>query len=179
MAKSPLKGFKELDKILANAPQELREDIAEAMKFNAGQIVADAANRAPVDMGALQQGIDYVITPTKKLIRCRIIANSDGRSPYAPFVEFGTGRQVQVPPEMEAEARRFANKKWGGFEKGLDNIREWLRRNGGDPDNAYIVFVSILRRGLKPQPFLYPAFVVGRDRFLSDVVDIINEFEKK
>lgn len=112
-------------------------------------------------------------------------------APYAAFVEFGTGSRVKVPAEWRDYAAQFKGLKLGGnIDDFLLSIIEWVRakglsgtysaktrrRTGGriaqaeqDLDVAYPIFLSILRNGARPHPFLYPAYVQVAPRIIKSV----------
>ena len=80
---------------------------------------------------------------------------------YAGYVEFGTGRKVNVPQEMQSVANKIKSRPTKSFSQGLQAIRDWCKRLGIDVKAAYPIFMSILRDGLRPRPFLYPAYRSG------------------
>jgi HK97 gp10 family phage protein len=122
----------------------------------ADSIVADAKQRAPVNFGQLRLSIQNT-TATIQLNRSLIFSNA----PYSAYVEFGTGSKVKVPPGFEKLASEFKGKGGGSFDDFLDNIRDWCKKKGIDEKLAYPIAVSILRTGIKPQPYFIPAYLVG------------------
>ena len=68
----------------------------------ADEIVASAKQKAPVDLGQLRQSIGKT-NATVKENRSFIFANT----PYAAFVEFGTGGKVSIPKGFEPIAVKF------------------------------------------------------------------------
>ena len=38
--------------------------------------------------------------------------------------------------------------------------------------------MSILKKGIKPQPFMYPAFVKGRKQYIKDLKDLLEDITK-
>lgn len=169
-------GFKELEKRLKKAAPEIRVKVDAAAEAVAQEIAEDAKLRAPIDMGTLRGSIAPV--PTEG--GWKVVANSTGAAPYAPFVEFGTGARFDktIPAEWAAVAAKFKGTRTGSFEDGLDSIKQWCRRNGIEEDQAYFIFVSILRNGLKPRPYLWPAYVTNVVKFLNDVEDILQLYGK-
>lgn len=94
---------------------------------------------------------------------------------WAPFVEWGTGRQVQVPAEWAEYARQYKGPypgTWGEFEQ---NIKAWMKRHGipekteKGHDLVYLIMVKILERGLPARPFLYPAYVKNKIKLIEDL----------
>jgi putative transposon-encoded protein len=84
-------------------------------------------------------------------------------------MEFGTGGKVDVPEEWHDLAMSFKGKSTGSYEDGLRHIREWLKKQGGDPEDAEWVFYLILKNGLEPRPFMYPAFLWGKKVYKKDM----------
>jgi hypothetical protein len=76
------------------------------------------------------------------------MANATGLAPYSAYIEFGTGRAVQVPTELKEIAILFKG-------KGVKEIN------------------------LQPQPYLYPAFVKGRKKYLQDLKDLLEHLTNK
>ena len=97
---------------------------------------------------------------------------------YGVYVEFGTGKQVQVPSELRDIASKFKGRK-GSFKEGLESIKDWCRSKGIDEKAAYPIFISILEKGITPQPYLYPSFVEGRKQYLKDLKDYLKELTNK
>ena len=120
----------------------------------AADIVADAQTKAPVNYGQLRQSIGKT-TARVGFNTSYVFANA----PYAPFVEFGTGARVRVPKGFEQMASEFKGKGGGNFDAFLDSIRDWCRKKGIDEKLAYIIAVSILKKGISPQPFLIPSYL--------------------
>ncbi len=101
---------------------------------------------------------------------------------YAPFVEFGTGRKFKAPTELGSYPSVFRNQRGGSFKDGLRAIENWVVRhkqyyNIKKPSDirqaAYFTFMKILREGLRPQPYLFPAFFEVRKRLLERLKNII------
>lgn len=158
-----LKGINETIAALRKNGKQAIEDIEDETEFAARWIEKRAKELAPVDMGALSQSI-LAIEETPLVWN---ITAGGLKAPYAPYVEFGTGRKVQVPAELQKEASKFKGKGTGNFKEGLENIEEWLVRHGGDKKDAYWVLMNLIKNGQRPQPFLYPALVEGRKVYLE------------
>ena len=126
----------------------------------AEDIANQAKLRAPVDQGQLRQSIGKTTARVGYNVSF-VFANT----PYAAFVEFGTGARVSIPKGFEKMASEFKGKKSGNFDSFLDAIRGWCQTHGIDPKLAYIIAVSILRKGLKPQPFLIPSYLEGIQQY--------------
>ena len=71
----------------------------------------EAMRAAPVDLGKLRQSIQ--VNPERNREAITITAGniSDNSRNYAAFVEFGTGRKVQVPRGFEKMAMQFKGRR--------------------------------------------------------------------
>lgn len=99
---------------------------------------------------------------------------------YAPFVEFGTKGRVQVPPEWASYAMKFKGLKNGDLAQFKSSMLDWVIRKGIMPEDgnqeklANYIVILILTYGLKPRPFMYPAYksvVTGLPARIQRVVD--------
>lgn len=169
-----IKGLAELTKRFKEVPEKVKQQVEIATYLNAEECADNAKSNAPVDMGALRQGIRAQKLGKKVFRGYRVVANADGRSPYAPYVEFGTGRYVSVPPELARVASRFKGKSPGTFAEAFENIARWAKRKGIPRDAVYPIIMAILRNGTKPKPFIYPAFVRQRKQFINDVEKVVD-----
>lgn len=82
---------------------------------------------------------------------------------YAKFVEFGTGPAGQASSNILPIARQAMRDLGyvhgpGNFLPPIENIERWLKRKGLPLELAYVVARAIGRRGLEPQPFVFPAY---------------------
>lgn len=125
-------------------------------------MVATAKRNAPKDVGALANSI--VKIPKKENLSFEIEVGME----YGAFVEFGTGALADVPSELADEAVKFKGYKGtGNFDVFLTEIKDWCRRHGIPEEASYPIAVAILRKGLKPRPYIYPALVTAR----KDIVE--------
>lgn len=151
----------------------------------ADNIVVEAIKLAPVDLGTIRQNIGKNIVNENNVI----IANIFSNAPESPFQEFGTGGKVDVPEEMAEIAAQFQGIKGGNMAAFILALTEWVRRHGltgvysvkthrkntnlsnanDDVQAAWAIARAILRDGLRPRPFLYPAFVNGRVKLLPSL----------
>ena len=141
MPKKTIKGINKVLKDLSKLGKDVEKSVIIITDANAKEIVVDARQRAPIDLGKLRQGIN---NEKKGEINQVIFA----REKYSAFMEFGTGGKVKVPNELKDVAIQFKG-------KGVKEIN------------------------LQPRPFLYPAFVKGREQYLKDLKDLLNTLTKK
>jgi len=158
------KKFAEFDKIA-------KEDIKIILSSSAQNIVVASVGRARSqnieDNGKLIQSIgkEEKNNGFKQIIYVG--------EEYAPFHEFGTGLKVKIPVGFHDLASKFIGGKHIGekkyFDEFLENITDWVERKGiatgKDAKKAgYLIAMSILKKGIKPRPFLIPAFIEERDK---------------
>ncbi len=135
--------------------------LAVAVTNSTAEDIANQAKlRAPVDQGQLRQSIGKTTARVGYNVSF-VFANT----PYAAFVEFGTGARVSIPKGFEQMAAQFRGKKSGTFDDFVYAIRGWCQAHGIDTKLAYVIAVSILRKGLKPQPFLIPSYLEGIQQY--------------
>lgn len=167
-----VKGLNKVLKSLQKFGKEAEKEIDVYAFDVANEISEDAEINAPKNLGKLAQSIS---TPVKiEDANYKVVVRED----YAPYVEFGTGKRVNIPPEMKEMASSIRKRK-GSFEEGLESIRDWCKSKGIDVKFAYIIFMSILEKGIEPQPFLYPAFVRGRQNFVKKLKMVLDDLTKK
>lgn len=159
--------LKKLDKLGKGATQEV-DAIADGVSR---EIQLDAVQAAPVNMGGLRQSIKQRRIDELKY---EVVVGVD----YGAYVEFGTGVQVQVPAEFAEMASRFRGGGGGSFADGLESIKDWCRAKGIPVEAAYPIFISILKNGTRPQPYLYPAFVKGRIQYIRDLKQLLERLTK-
>ena len=159
-----VKGISQVVAQLRKYGKEVENDIADVTELVARGVEVNAKQLAPTNFGDLGQSI--IATENKKTVWD--ISAGGLKAPYAPFVEFGTGRLVQVPSEWTELASQFKGKKIGlqsgGF---LKSIKEWCKAKGIDENLAFVIMLKLLRVGQRPQPYMYPSYVKGRQDYLK------------
>lgn len=136
--------------------------VADVLNGFAIKTVADAKRNCPIDEGFLARSISANnATPAKLDVSIVVAAN------YAPFIEFGTRRfaaqyVASLPPLWQQYAASFKGKAGGSYNDFILRITDWVKRKGiakGDDIDqiAYLIARKILREGIRPQPFLFPA----------------------
>lgn len=148
--------FRDLDRLEKDSEEITKRTIEDVVNM----MITEAKARAPRDLGRLIDSIDK--------------ENKDNGwtfvffvgEVYGAFQEFGTGARVQVPTELQDVASSLKGYSSGNFSDFLKSIEEWCQRKGIDKKAAWVIAVSILKRGLDPQPFFYPAYVNNKDKIL-------------
>ena len=164
-------GLKELDKMIKKKSKGLVSDLDAIVEASIDTAWLDASRNVPVDQGQLKGGLNR----DKEKPMVHKLSNN---MPYAPYVEFGTGGKY-VPGEWDEFASQFEKSSYnpgGTFEEGVKAIEDWLKRKGGDPADAKWVFYLILKNGIHPQPFMWPAYKVASKQLIQDITDYVNNF---
>jgi len=167
-----VKGLDKAIKELKGFGEQGVKMISNVTQANANEISANAKTLAPSNNGKLRQSIHTVQINE---LNYKIVVGAS----YGAYVEFGTGVKVQVPAEMKDIAAQFKGGGGGSFEQGLKSIEDWCRSKGIDVKLAYVIFVSLLNKGMDAQPFLYPAFVKGRKQYVQDLEKGLEALIKK
>jgi len=151
--------------------------------------VADAKNNAPVDEGTLRSAISFA----KGDMEVTISVNVD----YAAYVEFGTRSFAQsyvssLPSDWQTFASQYRGSAGGGsFEDFVMRIFEWVKRKKiGATYNistrrrdrvgkqtaaqtmeadAYAIALYIIRKGIRPHPYLIPAVEKNRVELIKQL----------
>lgn len=101
--------LKGIDSVIANLRKygkEAEKDIEGVTELVAKKIEGYAKSQAPANFGKLGQSIK-----ARKINDYNWKIEAGGTiSPYAPFVEFGTGGLVEVPDELKEQAIKFKGK---------------------------------------------------------------------
>ena len=164
-----IKQLKDLSKKLEKAGPKTVKMAQLELRASAFTVEGIAKSLSPVDRGGLEQSIaSEAITKNDY----KIGSNKD----YAAYVEFGTGVLVDVPGEWSQFAAQFQGSTGEGWDNGLEEIRQWCIRKGIPEGAAYPIFMSILESGIMPQPFLYPAYKLGRKQLIYSIKQIIKDF---
>ena len=178
-----IEDFKKLDTKVAKG-------VKDAVNESALKIQSDAKKLAPVNLGTLRNNI-YL----KEFANQEGFAFSVGVNvPYAPYIEFGTGGKVSIPNGYQEYANQFKGKTGGTFAQMLKALMQWVeqkgitgtysvktqRRTGNkatqasqNKSAAYAIAISILRKGLRPHPFLIPAFEQEKSKLITKIENVI------
>lgn len=156
--------------------QDVKTNIKNEVKASALKIQSDAKKNAPVNLGSLRNSI-YIVSEDKG--SNQYVFGVGSNASYAPYVEFGTGGKVKIPPGYEDYAAQFKNKEGGKFKDMVLALMEWGIRKGyiqagkGARQHAYFMALKILAKGLRPQRFLIPAFEAEKSKLIQRIEKII------
>jgi Bacteriophage HK97-gp10, putative tail-component len=158
-------GFTEFQNKLNKLPGELLDDFDEAAEFAAMQWEAGAKRSAPIDQGFLRAGISH---SKLKSGEWEVVSSKD----YSAYMEWGTRSKVRVPAELASYAATF--KGAGGQGDVKKAIYEWCKRVGIPEKAWWIVFITIMRVGVTPQPFFFIQRPIVEAQFIKNLQQIIN-----
>lgn len=96
-----IKGLRVLQNKLRKLPEQIKQATIADIEDAADAIVIKAVQQAPVDLGVLKQSIGN--EPKNGGLNYIIFVDAE----YAPYVEFGTGTEVEVPTELTQYAQQF------------------------------------------------------------------------
>lgn len=164
-----------VDKLLKQFDQfgkEGEKNAAGEVEAAARDIETKAKKLAPANFGKLRQ----LISPEKVN---KLTWEVEANAPYSGYVEFGTGSKVSVPAEMQELANSIRGKKGGNVDDALESLKDWCRSKGIDERAAWPILMSILDEGLRPRPFLYPAWKQGSATFMKNLENTFVQLSKK
>jgi hypothetical protein len=172
-----------------NMSAELASSVDTVLDANVQEMAEKAKQNVPGDRGFLKQMIS---ADTSKFLSKQITVNA----PYAAYMEFGTGIYAAqyistLPENWQSFALLFKGKGQGDYFDFLNAILDWVKRKGlSNVTNSYTgkkvggkaaqenllvlaetIAWSIIKKGVHPHPFLYPAF---RDQLPQLELDLDN-----
>ena len=184
-----LNGFEQLKHKLDTLNENIVNGVEKEINASALTIQKAAKRAAPVNFGTLRNSI-VVENPSK--LTAKVVVGAS----YGAFIEFGTGGKVSVPSGYEELAMQFKGQKSGTYYDFLMALVDWIkkkgiksgtynittrRRTGGkaakfdqDVKLAEAIAFSILKKGIRPQPYLIPAYEAEKPRLVERLKRLIN-----
>lgn len=195
MAYLKIEGLSELIKSFDVTEEKTKKFIKDSVNEWSNEVVLLAKQAAPVNDGKLRQSIQADYATNDNLVASVAVAVN-----YAAYLEFGTrgyaGAYVgSLPNDWKTYASSFKGKGGGTFDEFLLAIMDWVKskglsgtysvktqnrtgakgaRNFEDAEVAYPIALAIIRKGIKPHPYLYPATVTA-NKHLIDKLKKANE----
>ena len=153
-----INGIDKLKERIQAMDQKVKDALAMELRASAMKIQRDAKRNAPVDMGTLRNSIymDYDYQNNKLTYTVGASAS------YAPYIEFGTGGSVKVPPQYSNYALTFKGKsKTGGtLDEFMLALMDWVKRKG--ITGTYSVKTQRRTGSRGRRPTLYDTLYKGR-----------------
>ena len=187
-----LTGLDAFDRKLKDLKSDVYKNTVNELSASSMRMEKAAKRMAPVNLGTLRQSIHAV---SYAPLTHGIVTYSS----YAPYVEFGTGGKVSVPPGYDELAGQFGPNRGqssGTYYDFLMAIVQWIkskgikagtyniatrRRRGSkaqkfdeDVIMAERIAFSILKKGIRPQPFMIPAFEAEKPVLIDRLKKILN-----
>ena len=171
--------------------EKIKVDIALEINASALNIQSNAKKNAPVNFGTLRNSIQLV----EELGQGKLLYTIGSKLPYAPYVEFGTGPKTSVPANYNEFAMQFKGNKRGTFKQMIEALMLWVKAKGltgtysvktgkrlgskqknqtQDKSAAYAIAISILKKGLRPQPYLIPAYEKEIPKLKENIKKVLN-----
>ena len=171
--------------------ERIQNDVLDEFNASALNIQTNAKKYAPVNIGTLRNSIQL----KEDLTKGKLVYTIGSKLSYAPYIEFGTGGKVTIPAGYEQFASQFKGGKGGTFAQLLKALMEWVKRKGivgtysvktgrrtgnksiqqkQNESAAYAIALSILRKVLRPQPFLIPAYEQEIPKLKTNIKRILN-----
>lgn len=158
--KADIKSIQKTLKALDSLGEKVRKSAEKEIERSARNIERKAKTNAPSGVSnRLKTSIDVRGSGLSREVYTDV--------KYAPYVEFGTKSKVEIPPGLEGYAMQFKGKKGGSYEDLEKNIKRWAHLKGIPEEAVYPIIKSILHKGTKAQPFLFPAFFAEQPQLLK------------
>ncbi len=172
---------------------KFEEDITDELAAFGADVARDAKQLAPVDEGFLRNSIGF----DAKTLSVEIFANCD----YAAYLEFGTRKfaaryVATLPQDWQTFAAQYKGPSGSGdIWEFLLRLTQWVHRKGiagtystktqkrtgakagrfnEDFDAAFGIALYILRNGIRPHPFMFPAVEKNRPKLLERLKNLLN-----
>jgi hypothetical protein len=143
-----ISGIKGVEAAIKRIDTKATKGLSDEMAASAINIERSAKRLAPGNLGKLRQSINH---DTGNSLFKSVFSTVE----YAPYVEFGTRGKARIPAGFEAFAAQYKGK---GAKGAWEAIDFWIKRKGIDPKFTFVIFRSIMRNGISPQPFMIPSY---------------------
>lgn len=182
-----MNGLNKMQQIIKQKSNAFKVELDGELENACQAIVNQAKVNAPKNISALSQSIVFTGSNLSYLIRVG--------AKYGHVIEFGSKTLVNVPAEFSSYASTFKGYPSGGsWDELLSAIKVWVKRKGiGSTYNvktrrknrqtkdqidtiAYLIAMTIAKKGVRPQPYLFPAFVKERPKLLQAVQNLVKNF---
>jgi len=149
----------------------MREDVEDYLAEAIQNIETEAVTAAPSNSSILINSSFSEIDGLEGIVGFK--------AQYAAFQEFGTGALVDAPAEWSEYASTFRDSDFGSFEEFKTSLLDWMSNKGIDAEFLFPIMMKILRIGIKPQPFLYPAWKNNTIKFLNNLKKLVENGTKR
>ena len=143
-----ISGIKQVEDAIKKIDAKATKGLSAELDTSSLNIQRMAARSAPGNLGKLKGSFNIDIGNS-------LFKSVFSTVEYAPYVEFGTRGKARIPAGYEAFAAQYKGKGAKGAWKAIEF---WIKRKGIDPKLTFVIFRSIMRNGISPQPFMIPAY---------------------
>ena len=185
-----LTGIQEAINTLKSYSDSLKEDVTNILIESKNNIETNAKINAPKNLGTLAQSINSGIEYSDNKITMYVGTPFK----YGAYMEFGTGGKVDTRG-YDDYASTFRGKGEGTMYEFIIALTEWVKLKGlagtysvkthkrtgrkakfNSQDNqvAWAIAISILKNGIRPHPFLLPAFESEEDNLRNNINKYLN-----
>lgn len=156
--------------------QRLQKACIDALGKTAENIVNDAKIELRTK-GAINNG-GLVNSIFAQPVTADLKVNIEAGAFYASFIEFGTRKFASqhvgsLPAEWKDIASKTKGQSRGTFQDMVNSLTDWVEKKiptDEDPEKvARAIAISILRNGIRPRPYLYPAVVKNVNKFAQEL----------
>ena len=184
------KGISDALSDLRNTKQTFKNDVTNILIESAENITTFAKQKAPKDMGTLSQSVNNQVNITTDIYSFEV------GTPfmYGAYMEFGTGGKVDTRGYDEY-ASEFKGKGGGTMNEFIAALTKWVQRKGlagtysvktrkrtgnkaaqvdENKKLAWVIAMSILRKGVNPHPWLLPSFETELPNFNKNINAYLN-----
>ena len=162
-----LDGVEKVLAALRDVQNEVVTKVDGELQAASNDIIRKSLRKAPTNFGQLKNAKNWQKVENEKL-KYTIFCTAY----HAPYIEFGTGKKVNVPPELSDVAAQIKGRKSrGNFESFIEAIYVWGTKKKvikkGDKHHAFNIARKIYLNGIAPQPFLWPSFLEVKPKLIS------------
>lgn len=156
-----VEGLAGLQTSLKNYSRAVQQQVEFEIQESANNIVNRAVADAPVDQGLLK---NQITSFQSGALTFDVVSPTD----YAPYIEFGTRKRVQVPAELQSVAAQFKGSRSSAV-TARKAIFEWCRRKGIDEKLWFPIYRSIMTNGIRPQPYFFKQLAIERAELIKNI----------
>jgi len=172
-----ISGVKQIQDAIKRIDEKATKGLSDEMATASTNIQKAAKRNAPGNFGKLRQSIQVDTGNT-------LFKSVFSTVAYAPYVEFGTKKKVNIPSGWETFAAQYKGKGKGDYYDFLQAILLWVKRKKlAQKTNAATgrrstkksdllkvaesVAWHIIKNGVKPQPFMIPAYEAEKPKLIK------------
>lgn len=183
-----IKNLEQLTAEIKAYPQDIEKIINAEFKLFGQSTANNAKQLSPINEGALRGSINFTVDNLHVAVGAYI--------EYAAFLEFGTksfaaSYVATLPTDWQEFAAQYKGSGGGSFADLLRSIMKWVELKGigafqtasgkssksksslaSQKQAAYLIARSIIQKGIREHPFLYPAFEINK-------VELINNLKRE